>query len=134
MITAVDSSVLIAIVQGEPTAANWVRTLAKARANGRLVCCEVVYAEVGTGFSTQQDFENTLSTLGIELDPIEHAASWRAAQVFAAYRQNKGPRQHMIPDFLIGAHAQVQADCLAAIDRGYLRRYFAELPLLQPMS
>ena len=38
----------------------------------------------------------------------------------------------MIPDFLIAAHAQVQANQLAASDRGYLRRYFPDLALLQP--
>jgi predicted nucleic acid-binding protein len=53
MTTAVDSSVLIAILQGEPTAAEWVRTLAAARTQGRLVCCEIVYAKVGVGFATQ---------------------------------------------------------------------------------
>lgn len=132
MTTAVDSSVLIAIVQGEPDAADWVRTLAAARTKGRLVCCEVVYAEVGAGFVTQQDLDQTLARLGIEFEPILEAASWTASQVFTAYRQNKGPRQHMIPDFLIAAHAQTQADRLVAIDRGYLRSYFATLPLLQP--
>lgn len=132
MITAVDSSVLIAIVQGEPGAADWVRTLASARSMGRLVCCEVVYAEVAAGFDTQRALDQTLAKLGIEFEPIQEAAAWCASQVFTAYRHNKGPLQHMIPNFLIAAHAQTQADRLAAIDRGYLRQYFATLPLLQP--
>jgi predicted nucleic acid-binding protein len=38
----------------------------------------------------------------------------------------------MVPDFLIGAHASLQADRLAAADRGYLRRYFPTLRLLHP--
>jgi hypothetical protein len=38
----------------------------------------------------------------------------------------------LIPDFLIGAHACEQADCLAARDRGYLRRYFPQLRILTP--
>ena len=38
------------------------------------------------------------------------------------------------PDFLIGAHAQIQANHIAAIDRGYLRRYFPRLRVLKPAS
>ncbi|MGK0188260.1 MAG: hypothetical protein ACI9R3_004052 [Verrucomicrobiales bacterium] len=32
--------------------------------------------------------------------------------------------EHLVPDFIIAAHAQIQADRLAAIDRGYLREGF----------
>jgi predicted nucleic acid-binding protein len=38
----------------------------------------------------------------------------------------------LIPDFLIAAHASVQADRLAALDRGYLRTYFPDLRILSP--
>lgn len=51
---------------------------------------------------------------------------------FRRYRQAGGPRQHLIPDFIIAAHAVTQAGRLAAADRGYLRRWFPGLVLLQP--
>jgi AbrB family looped-hinge helix DNA binding protein len=35
-------------------------------------------------------------------------------------------------DILIAAHAQLQADRLAAIDRGYFRSHFRRLSLLRP--
>jgi predicted nucleic acid-binding protein len=70
--------------------------------------------------------------MGIELETIGAEAAWLAGQTFKSYRETGGPRQHLIPDFLIAAHAQVQADCLAAEDRGYLRRYFPKLPVSTP--
>lgn len=132
MITAIDSSVLIAIVAGESDAADWVHVLAKARADGALVCCDVVYAEVGVGLAGQPELDRVLAALGIQFEPMQADAAWQAGEIFKQYRQQGGPRQHLIPDFLVGAHAQVQANRLAAKDRGYLRRYFPSLALLQP--
>lgn len=73
-----------------------------------------------------------IKRLHISYDPIEPDAAYLAGKIFLAYRANGGPRVHLLPDFLIAAHASVQADRLAALDRGYLRTYFPDLPRLSP--
>jgi len=55
-----------------------------------------------------------------------------AGDTFKRYRQAGGPRQQLVPDFLIAAHAQIQSNRLAAIDRGYLRQWFRGLKVLVP--
>jgi predicted nucleic acid-binding protein len=129
MIVAVDSSVLLSIFLDEPSADRWMETLVHARREGRLTLCDVVYAEIAPAFPSRSRLETALQALGIELDPIGAEAAWLAGQTFRAYRASGGPRQHLIPDFLIAAHAAVQANRLAAEDRGYLKRYFPKLPL-----
>jgi len=64
-------------------------------------------------------------------EPIKPEAAYLAGQMFLRYRREGGPRQHLIPDFLIAAHASAQADRLAAIDRGYLRTYFPDLEIMK---
>jgi predicted nucleic acid-binding protein len=130
MITAVDSSVLLAVFNGEKGADQWMETLIQARQEGRLVLCEIVYAEVAAGFEDQALLNKQLELLGLTQDPVNLDAAWLAGRTFRRYREAGGPREHLIPDFLIAAHAQAQANRLAAIDRGYLRRWFGDLKLL----
>lgn len=132
MKTALDSSVLLTIFNKEPAAELWLKTLVTARREGQLVLCEIVYAEVAPAFLEQSHLHSVLNALGARLDPIQENAAWFAGQCFRAYRQAGGPRAHLIPDFLIAAHAQVQANRLAASDRGYFRTYFPDLLLLSP--
>jgi len=130
--TAIDTSVLIAIAKGETNGANWVDLLIRARTESNLVICDVVAAEF---FATLMDgvkFRRMLRDLGISFSPTSLAAAQLAGRIFKRYRRQGGPREHLLPDFLIGAHASEQADRIVANDRGYLRRYFARLKVITP--
>ena len=131
MRTAIDSSVLLAIFNDEPGAQSWMEALMQARREGTLVVCDVVYGELAPAFIAQADLDEALRRLGVSFEAVSPSAAWRAGQAFGEYRDAGGPRDHLVPDFLIAAHAHTQADRLAAIDRGYLRGYFSGLPLVQ---
>ena len=97
-----------------------------------MVLCPVVFAECCTGFPSVEIALRQFESIQVYYDPIAPAAAFLAGQAFLRYRREGGPRQYLIPDFLVAAHASVQADRLAATDRGYLRRYFPSLALLSP--
>lgn len=130
MITAVDSSVLVAIYLGESTADHWLDRLIAARADGILIISPVVAAEFYALVEDREAYDAVLADMGLRLGSISLNAACQAGRVFRAYRDAGGPREFLIPDFLIAAHAQIDCDRLAAADRGYLRRYFPDLPVL----
>ncbi len=130
MRTALDSSVLILIQRRQPGWETWRDALTRAATEGPLLLCSVVFAESSAGFPSAGIALRQFESIQVHYDPMSPTSAYLAGQTFLRYRREGGPRQHLIPDFLIAAHASVQADRLAAIDRGYLRRYFPDLPLL----
>ncbi len=130
MKTSIDSSVLLSIFNGESEGEAWLEKLIKWRREGSLVICDIVFAEISPAFSSQGLLISALDKLGIAFETMSQESAWLAGTLFKNYRQEKGPREHLIPDFLIAAFSVTQCDRLAAIDRGYYRKYFEKLKVL----
>jgi len=132
MRTAVDSSVVILLQRRQAGWEAWREVLSHAATEGPLLISPVVFAECSAGFASAEIALREFESIAVHYDPMAPQSAYLAGQIFLRYRREGGPRQHLIPDFLIAAHATVQAERLAAIDRGYLRRYFPDLSLLAP--
>ena len=133
MRTAVDSSVLLDLFSASPKFGAASReALDRAISEGALVACEVVWAEVRAHFSDRSTFESAIADLGLEFDAIDARTAVAAGEAWGKYRREGGLRTALVPDFLVGAHGTVRADRLLTRDRGFARRYFPRLVIMDP--
>ena len=157
MTTGSDTNILLDILFdsaefGEPS----TRALHTALSMGPVVICPIVYAELAAQFPVPEELTEFLRDLSIGLVGFEAQSLRTAASAWRRYTGRRGTdvqcpkcgkhvavmcpnchqaiswRQHVIPDFLIGAHALLQTDALLTRDRGYYRTYFPDLRLLVP--
>jgi predicted nucleic acid-binding protein len=105
--------------------------LHQARSQGVLVISECVVTEVGPAVAKGR-FVEFLQDRDIRFSPSTLASAVLAAQSFRHYLARGGRRGRIVPDFLIGAHAQLHADRLLARDRGFYRDYFTRVELWDP--
>jgi predicted nucleic acid-binding protein len=133
VITAIDTSVLLDVFTADPafgrTSADMLR---HCRAEGRLVACEVVWAEVAGIFPSSADALEALGVLEVEFAPVDADGALAAGAAWNAYRRRGGKRERVIADFLVGAHAVTGSDRLLTRDRGFYRSYFERLAVLDP--
>lgn len=134
MISAVDSNVLIDLL-GPPTRFTEpsVGALDGGLRQGALIICPVVVAETANYFSSPDIMRETFDAMHLELHPFDWLDLCGAAQAYVAYcRRSREPKERILADFLVGAHALTHADALLTRDRGYYRTYFPKLALIEP--
>jgi predicted nucleic acid-binding protein len=156
MITAVDTDIILdVLIPGEPFGQSSKMLLDRHLSKGKLIICEVVFAELAAGFSSEDELKLFLADTGMGLVYSNEKSLFLAGARWAEYAR-KGSRNrfscgkcghafevkcpqckaalakrlHVLGDFLIGAHALVQADCILSRDFGSYGTYFNDLNVL----
>lgn len=96
------------------------------------MACGVVWSETRAAFPGDGDFLRALRALGVGFSPPTEQAATLAGVTWKKYRDAGGKRERVIADFLIGAHAASQCDRLLTRDRGYYKKYFRGLAIVDP--
>ena len=128
MITAVDANVLLDVLipseEHSPRSREWLSAAYNA---GAVIVCDLVYAELVPAFTSRVSIDGALREIGAMLSPINSSIAYEAGLRWKRYREAGGPRERIILDFLIGAHALATADAFLTRDRGFFSTYFPDL-------
>jgi predicted nucleic acid-binding protein len=156
MITAVDTNILLDILIPDETFLKSSKELLDQHiSKGQLIICELVYAELSSQFLEEQELRSFIADTGIRLVPSDQRVLSLAGRTWKEYRRNRKAqiqcpscgksihiacpvckyplkiRQHIISDFMIGAHALHNAEILLSRDRGFYKTYFKGLRIEQ---
>lgn len=134
-----DTNVLIyASTEGSPFLEWARRTIAQGVAGDGAAVNAVSIAEVCVGDSEPETVADRLRSWGIRVLDIPAAAAEPCAKAYLEYRERRRVESGReapslpLPDFFIGAHAQVMGWPVGTADTGRFRTYFPSVPLLTP--
>ena len=81
----------------------------------------MIYAELSAGFAAEAEVEDALAELDVAFQSTLVLAFFAAGKAYLRYRRASGLRTGVLPDFFIGAHAEVMGLPILTRDpRSYL--------------
>lgn len=131
--TLVDSNILIDLVMEDATWLDRSRIAFKERsALGPIWIVDVIFSETSVRFHSAQECLSFMTAIGVAIAPMSPDALWLAGQAFQAYRRRGGAKANVLPDFFIGAQAQVMDIPILTRDQRRYARYFPDVDLITP--
>src|SRR6266702_3215688 len=133
MITAVDANVVLDILTGSPKEIqNAQSAMTVAKKAGTTVISAVAYAEVAAQFPSKARADEFFFLLSCKVERLEEDAAFLAGQFFDEYKERGGKRNRILADFLIAAHAQLNADRILTRDARFFGPNFPRLKAISP--
>ncbi len=129
-----DTNVVLDIATCDPQWEAWSEEqYRRASAQGCITINPVICAELSPAFDCEADLDDWLDPAVVfQRDALPWQAAWLAGQAFVNYRRRGGSKTSPLPDFFIGAHAEVMGLTVVTRDAVRFRTYFPSVVLITP--
>lgn len=130
-----DSNVLMDIIEQDLHWHGWSSDrLTEASRAGRVLINHVVVAETAPFAGRLGTFLDGIEAMGVEIEPLCNNSAYRAGMAFREYRKrrDRSGAKTILPDFLIGGHAEELGATILTRDPRFYRSYFPKVPLIAP--
>jgi predicted nucleic acid-binding protein len=132
MAILVDSNVILDLVTRDPVWFEWSSHALEQHASEGFMTNGMIYAELCCEAKSPEEVDELLVRMEVKMAEIPRRALFLASKAHLAYRRRGGSRTTGLPDFFIGAHAEVAGVSLLTRDPGRYRTYFPNVSLLCP--
>lgn len=138
MTTFLDTSALLSAINDREVHHAWsVEQIEARRSEGPLIIADMVYSELAAGMASRADTDAAIAEWALERLRSGDDALFMAGQAYKAYRKkrrapNEPPKTNVLPDFLIGALAQVVGAPLVTTNQDDFLEYFPGLKIICP--
>lgn len=131
--TLVDANVIIDVATRHSEWLEWSSAALAEEGNaGVLAINPIILAELAPSFETPEELDRGVPVADFARLPLPWEAAHLAGHRFVRYRRAGGRQRSPLPDFYIGAHAQVEGLRLLTRDATRYRTYFPELDIVAP--
>jgi len=128
----VDSNVILDIASDDPAWGAWSDAQVTRHQQKGLVINSLIYAELCVGAENLIEVDELLANLKLEYRELSREVLFLAAKAFLQYRRRGGTKTSPLPDFFIGAHAEVLRLPILTRDEGRYKTYFPKVRLICP--
>ena len=138
MTTFLDTSAIMSAINHDEPHHDWsVAMIEERRAEGPLVIADIVYSEFSASMRTREETDAAIAIWAFERLRNNDEALFKAGQAYKTYRQKKrGPgepfKNNVLPDFLIGALAEVEGIPLVTTNQDDFLKYFPNIEVIHP--
>ena len=129
----IDSCVLLDVLTDDPQWADISQNLLDHYSQeDDLLINPIIYTEISIGYAKPSDLEKVMEIMPLNWEDLPREALFLTGKVFLSYRKNKGNKLRPMPDFYIGAHAQIAQHSIITRDTARYHTYFPEVKLIIP--
>lgn len=131
--TLVDSNVFLDLFDADTQHSRWsAKRLRACLEVGSVILSPIVWAEIHQAVTSRQRLETAINWLNPRREKLDFDMAECAGKAHISYRRSGGSRERTLPDFLIGAHAEIAGHKLLTRDPGRYRSYFPTVDIIAP--
>jgi predicted nucleic acid-binding protein len=133
ILTLVDSNVVIDLLEVRQPWRDWAEErMSVLSEDGALIINQIIFGEISVPYPDFELLDQALRKVAFGREDLPWEACFRAAKAFLNYRKLGGPREKILPDFFIGAHASVNGHRILSRDGARYRTYFPDVEVIAP--